>query len=124
MLTPLLSGRRHFSYPGDHKACEPIRIPFLVQESRFRPTIRSAIQNTAGDFPVTVDFHIGGGYSGSIRVKIEKSQAPVFEADWESNDWTRFPARIRAAATALRDTNTFGTFSITHQDGTLQIARD
>ena len=64
---------------------------------------------------------VGGGYSGSIRVKIEKSQTLEFPADWESKDWTRFPARIRAAATALRDTSHFGTFDISHQDGTLRI---
>jgi hypothetical protein len=99
-----------------------MRIPFLIQQGKFRPVIRTAIEHTAGRFPVTVQFQIGGGYGGSIRVKIEKSQSLEFQADWESQDWTRFPARIRAAATAPRDTGHFGTFDISHQDGTVLIS--
>lgn len=98
-----------------------MRIPFLVQEGKFRPLIRNAIHHSGGQIPVTVDFLVGGGYNGCIRVTIEESQAVEFEANWEGNDRTRFPARIRAAATALRDTSHFGTFDISHKDGSLQI---
>lgn len=99
-----------------------MQIPFLVQEGRFRPVIRAAINTSDGAFPINADLGVGGGYSGFIRVKIEKRPALEFEADWESNDWTRFPARIRAAATALRDTGQFGIFDISHQDGKLRIS--
>jgi len=72
--------------------------------------------------PVTVDLRISGGYGGCIRVKIDRSHLREFEANWENEDWTRFPARIRAAATALRDTGHFGTFDISHEDGALLIS--
>jgi hypothetical protein len=101
-----------------------MQIPFLVQQGQFRPTIRSAIELGGGGFPVEVSFPVAGGYNGRIRVKIAKSNADEFHADWESQDWTRFPARIRAAATALRDTNHFGVFVISHQAGTLRITED
>lgn len=99
-----------------------MRIPFLVQEGRFRPVIRSAIEASSGKFPITVHFPVNGGYTGCIRVQIAKANPLEFQADWENRDWTRFPARIRAAATALRDTDHFGAFVITHQDATIQIS--
>ena len=98
-----------------------MRIQFLIQEAKFRPVIRNAIKRSAGQFPVIVDLQVAGGYNGCIRVKIEKSKPLEFQADWESKDWTRFPARIRAAATALRDKSQFGTFDISHEDGALRI---
>ncbi|HOX02132.1 MAG TPA: hypothetical protein P5555_07225, partial [Candidatus Paceibacterota bacterium] len=84
------------------------------QTAIFTPCLRRRQHNA--------DLGVGGGYSGFIRVKIEERQAREFEGDWESKDWTRFPARIRAAATALRDTGHFGTFDISHQDGKLRIS--
>jgi hypothetical protein len=99
-----------------------MRIPFLVQEGKFLPAIRSVIKDSGVRMPVTVELQVCGGYGGTIRVKIERLQLLEFEADWESRDWTRFPARIRAAATALRDTGHFGTFDISHNEGTLRIS--
>lgn len=75
-----------------------------------------------GAFPINVDLGVGGGYSAFIRVKIEKSQPLEFQADWENDDCTRFPARIRVGTTALRDTGDSGTVDVSHQDGTLRIS--
>jgi len=99
-----------------------MRIPFLIHQGQFRLVIQDAIQNAEGKFPVTVQLQTGGGYSGSIRVEITEASPREFHSDWEGTDPTRFPARIRAAATALRDTKQLGTFLITHKDGEICIS--
>jgi hypothetical protein len=60
------------------------------------------------------------GYSGQIIVIILPG-AEQFWADWDANDVTRFPARIRAAATALSKCQIYGRFQITHENGALEI---
>jgi hypothetical protein len=42
----------------------------------------------------------GGGYEGRVVVTIRPQDKGFFGTDWESTDPTRFPARIKAAATA------------------------
>jgi len=72
-------------------------------------------------FPLTVPLGNPGGYSGQASIAIHAANEAEFEAGMELADWTRFPARIRAAATALRDAGRFGTFSVEHEEGTLII---
>jgi 5-methylcytosine-specific restriction protein A len=64
-----------------------------------------------------------GGYEGSLIVTIEKEDETGFETDWENPDVTRFPARIKAAATALRNQGYWGTFVVSHKNGSLSIKR-
>ena len=64
-----------------------------------------------------------GGYKGNVQVEIGSRNEDEFEADLELTDTTRFPARIRAAATELRDQGLKGTFRISHDDGVLEIRR-
>jgi hypothetical protein len=63
------------------------------------------------------------GYDGEVLVDISVEHDDSFAADWESSDETRFPARIRAAATALRDRGCYGRFLIVHKQGELTINR-
>jgi hypothetical protein len=69
---------------------------------------------------VYVEFD-GGGYGRRVIVTIETGAADRFGSDWEGKDTTRFLARIRAAATALRNCNCFGSYEIVHRDGALGI---
>lgn len=62
-----------------------------------------------------------GGYHGNIIVTIRDSDPYYFGTDWESSDPTRFPVRIKAAATALRNCACHGQFEISHLDGALTI---
>ncbi len=64
-----------------------------------------------------------GGYPGTVRVELTEEANDSFATDWERADPTRFPARIRAAATALRDKRCFGVFSVSHDEGRLTIDR-
>ncbi len=58
-----------------------------------------------------------GGYLGEIKVTVDAGNSADFETDWSADDPTRFPARIKAAATALRDCGSTGSFGISHADG-------
>jgi hypothetical protein len=62
-----------------------------------------------------------GGYGGRVEVTIRADDTAAFGTDWENSDVSRFPARIRAAATALRDEGCFGRYVIEHRDGALTI---
>lgn len=68
--------------------------------------------------PVTLG---SGGYHGRVEVVIDSDDAETFGTNWEGTDPTRFPARIRAAATALFNSACFGKFEISHEDGLLEI---
>lgn len=63
------------------------------------------------------------GYDGAVIVEVDRDDDDSFGSDWEGSDETRFPARIRAAATALRDLRLYGKFDIVHEQGVLVITR-
>ncbi len=63
------------------------------------------------------------GYSGDVEVTISKNDQKYFSTNWSGNDPSRFAARIRAAATALRNNACWGRFHITHEAGVLTIQR-
>jgi len=65
-----------------------------------------------------------GGYPGSMLVTIRLEERGFFESDWEGADLTRFPARLKAAATALFNCGCSGRFKVVHSDGALSISRD
>ena len=64
-----------------------------------------------------------GGYNGRITVTIRAGDLTSFGTDWSSSDETRFPARIRAGATALLNCGCCGEFVISHAEGVLEIRR-
>jgi hypothetical protein len=73
--------------------------------------------------PITVEFKKEQpGYPGDELVEIQSKKEETFQTDWEGRDPTRFPARIKAGATALRDEGYRGTFRIRHEGGTLVIS--
>jgi hypothetical protein len=62
-----------------------------------------------------------GGYDGRIVVSIRQDNRASFETDWTNSDPTRFPARIKAAATALLNCGCEGAFVVSHAEGCLTI---
>jgi hypothetical protein len=62
-----------------------------------------------------------GGYDGRVVVTIRPGDRASFGTDWEGSDPTRFPARIKAAATALLNCGCEGQFEVSHQNGSLAI---
>ena len=99
-----------------------MKIPHLTQtgRSQFYPLVREALRESGKRWPVVVHFPKSGGYNGAVKVTIGSATEAEFEADLELTDWTRFPARIRAAATAFRDSGRLGSYQVKHNDGTLE----
>ena len=100
-----------------------MKIPHLTQTSRsqFYPLVREVLRESGKRWPVLVHFPKTGGYDGAVKVTIGSATEAEFEADHELTDWTRFPARIRAAATALRDSGRLGSYQVKHNDGNLEV---
>jgi hypothetical protein len=102
-----------------------VRIEFTARSS-FLPAINEAF-DAAGECPGaenTVIVQLSRqGYPGTIQVDITEDASDSFDSDWDGTDLTRFPARIRAAATVLRNRRCFGRFVIRHEQGHLTINR-
>ncbi|RWS48883.1 hypothetical protein CKA56_12155 [Arcobacter venerupis] len=61
------------------------------------------------------------GYNGNLIIEI--SEEDYFYANSSFSDISRFPARIKATASALKSLNFFGKFNITHYNGILRISQ-
>lgn len=106
----------------DEKTSE---IPYLlnVQSSEFYTKIRNFLESQLPLTPrklLECDLQTKGGYELSVEATIKDGE--TFSSNRLYADVTRFPARIRAAATVLRDTGNFGHYSIKHREGLLTIA--
>jgi hypothetical protein len=95
----------------------------VQDDSEFYGKIRRSIEDAEIPFWDTVHCSLEkqGGYEGEIQVTI--ADADTFEAGQHYHDPTRFPARLRAAATALRDCGQFGSFLLTHRHSRVTIDR-
>jgi len=96
------------------------------KRSSFLASCEEAITRNRADlesgFPVQV--YLGsGGYNGRVLVTISADDNMMFATNWMSSDPTRFPVRIKAAATALYNCSCFGKFEITHGKGTIRIIK-
>jgi hypothetical protein len=92
--------------------------------SRFLDGCEAAIRGHRAelDGSRTVYVELGeGGYEGRVVVTIRQNDRASFETDWTSSDPTRFPVRIKAAATALLNCGCEGTFEVSHEGGSLAI---
>jgi hypothetical protein len=101
-------------------------ILYNVQDSKFAdPCVTAIHANRARlDAGETIEVNFledKPGYSKRIEVTIRANDTTTFRTDWESADPSRFPARIKAAATALRDCGCCGRYVIEHRDGLLTI---
>lgn len=106
----------------------PRSIPHLKQlsASDFYPVFVEEIKGwdkTEDDAELEISFDAEKeGKPGDVYIRIDHSGEKEFSTTWNtSNEWTVFPARIRAAATALRDTVSTGQFRIEHESGELTI---
>jgi hypothetical protein len=92
--------------------------------SRFLDDCEAAIGGHRADLEAggTVYVNLGeGGYDGRVVVTIRRNDRASFGTDWTSSDTTRFPVRIKAAATALLNCGCEGAFEVSHADGSLAI---
>lgn len=101
-----------------------MNIPYLIRHSDFLLPCKVAIRKNRRQLqaggPIRVSLP-DGGYHGLVFVTITPNNSIKFGTNWTNNDPSRFPARIKAAATALKDSGYVGRFEIRHTDGTLNI---
>ena len=71
--------------------------------------------------PVCVELE-PGGYKRDVRITIREDDRHAFRSDWKYAQ-ERFSARLRAAATVLRDRGAWGAYHAVHIDGLLTLKR-
>jgi len=92
--------------------------------SRFLAVCEAVIRDHHAELKAGGTIRVGlpeGGYDAKIIVTISPANRQDFGTDWEGLDSTRFPARIRAAAAALRNCHFEGRFEVAHSGGSLTI---
>ena len=97
-------------------------IPYATR-SQFLDVCEIAIRRHRAELDAGGVVHVDlkkGGYDGLIIVTIHLKNR-TFGTDWKNKDPTRFPARIKAAATALLNCGCKGRFEVAHSDGSLAI---
>ncbi|WP_147364071.1 hypothetical protein [Deinococcus cavernae] len=99
-----------------------------AQRSRFTAPIEMALreQLEALNQGQLVHVHLAAtrdGYGGSVRVTLPATSAQEFETDWQGTDSTRFPARLRAAVTALATLGLSGQYQLNHTAGVLTVQK-
>ena len=65
----------------------------------------------------------GAGYSGKMDIVVQNGEHFLAWTSVRFDDPTRFPARIKAAATALREEGVTGEFEVVAEKDTLKIVR-
>lgn len=96
-------------------------IPYCTDRSGFLHQARSLLSKRSLEAAVTFVLDASkAGYRGSIVVQLAENDGH-FSSDFVGDDVTRFPARIRAVATALHRLGHRGWFRISHDDGTITI---
>ena len=105
-----------------------MRIPYLLRQGVFRPKLSEWVDQTKEQIEegsvVQTDLKKAGGYAGeNIKITIKNNIINEFETDWEYKDPTRFPARIRALATVLKDKRMWGSYFVSHKDGIISLRK-
>ncbi|MEX2119395.1 MAG: DUF6884 domain-containing protein [Pirellulales bacterium] len=96
----------------------------FVNRSRFLVACEDSIRQDRAELEAgrKVRIELGkGGYRGRVVVTIHPGDSASFGSDWMAADETQFPARIKAAATALLHCGCVGQFEVAHADGALHI---
>ncbi len=101
-------------------------IRYNLDETPFVADCKRAInaQRAVLDSGALIEVHLNAekpGYAHRIEVETREGDSAMFGTDWTNSDPSRFPARIKAAATALFDCRCFGRYVIEHRDGLLTI---
>ena len=103
-------------------------IPYNIESGGFRKIISDNLGKNSvifSDFgKIEIDLEAdAAGYSGKVRVTIHPDLDEGFGSDWAGDDLTRFPARIKAAASALKDNDYKDDWMIHHEDGVIKIQK-
>lgn len=103
--------------------CKDLEIPYNARkESGFTWQVRDVIAGS----PSAVEWECrlaGSGYSGKMDIEVQNDEHFIAWTSIHFDDTTRFPARIKAAATALREEGFTGEFEVVADKDVLKIVR-
>lgn len=100
---------------------QPIR--YNVNRSSFYGRIEQAVAASDGlTRAVELDLGKRRGYARDVYIDIPRDDPHAFRSSWAGAE-RRFSARLRAAATVLRDRGIHGGFHATHHDGVVRLER-
>lgn len=97
---------------------QPIR--YNVRRSSFRSRLEAALRGWDRSKPIRIDLMKTGGYARDLQITIGRTHAEHFRSTWPGAE-KRFSARLRAAATVLRDLRLAGRYHAVHRDGTVTL---
>jgi hypothetical protein len=104
-----------------------MQLPFAARSRFTAPMVQTLLMQRAafeaGEVITIMLTEIRDGYPGQAIVDLTLQHPSGFLADWTGQDATRFPARLRAAATALNEIGARGRFVLIHRAGELTIQR-
>lgn len=98
-----------------------MKIPYHVKNSDLVNLIKNNLLDSKNLNVIELKNLDYGGYFGEFEIDISADANNFTVPDYNYKDITRFPARIRAAATALKLSNLLGRFRISHDKGILKI---
>jgi hypothetical protein len=97
-------------------------INFNVRRSSFHERIAAAVHNSDRlSQSVEIELDKPGGYARDVEIEIGDDPYE-FRSTWNGAE-RRFSARLRAAATVLRDSGLRGRFHAVHRDGHVILSR-
>ena len=96
-------------------------IPYHVKNSDLVNFIKNNLSESKNEMVIDLKNLDNDGYYGEFEIDIGKDNNNFNVSEYNNKDLTRFPARIRAAATALKLSNIIGSFRISHNGGVLKI---
>ena len=102
------------------------QIPYSDQKtSKLFHEIKSHIESfdTTIEIDLTDTHKDVDGYQGNFVVEVNEDADFFLVEDFNNKDISRFPARIKAAATALKFSGYMGKFSVSHKQGILRIVK-
>ena len=91
-----------------------------TRESSIYQALSSQFQNSPGRLTLVLSRE-ASGYSGKELVHIFEDPSFFYAPDFKGKDTSRFPSRIKAMATLLRNHRWFGYFEIQHDKGVITV---
>jgi len=105
-----------------------MKVPYLKRPGEIYKPCKTGVSRKKNDLKngkeITITINRRKpGYAGEIIVAICEGNDRHFDTNWSCQDVTRFPTRIRNAATALHHEGLYGMFRISHCKGTMRIRK-
>jgi len=100
-----------------------MKIPYHINISKLVTLIKDQLNDFNGEAEIVLNDAEKDGYIGQFEINIGADNDNFDALDYKNLDITRFPARIKAAATSLKLLNFFGCFRISHKNGVLNIKK-